>query len=72
LTLSQSLEKLQHFEINFDGKNRGKIVIFGNFEMSPHYHGNMKFKTEQVLTKALVQSTIVLSLISIEAFFIVS
>jgi hypothetical protein len=72
LTLSQSLEKLQHFEINFDGKSRGKIVIFGNFEMPPRCHGNRKFKTEHVVTKAMVQSTFVPSLISIDAFFIVS
>jgi hypothetical protein len=72
LTLSQSLEKLQHFEINFDGKNQGKIAIFGNFEMSPCCHGNRKFKTEHVVEKAMVQSTFVPSLISIEAFFMVS
>jgi hypothetical protein len=72
LTLSQSLEQLQHFEINFDGKYRGKIVIFGNFEMSPRCHGNRKFETEHVVTKATEQSTFVPSLISIEAFFIVS
>jgi hypothetical protein len=72
LTLSQILEKLQHFEINFDGKNRGKIVIFGNFEMSPLCNGYRKFKTEHVVTKAMVQSTFVPSLIGIEAFFIVS
>jgi hypothetical protein len=47
-------------------------VIFGNFEMSPRYHGNRKFKTEHGVTKAMVQSTFVPSLISIEAFFIVS
>jgi hypothetical protein len=35
-TLSQSIEKLQHFEISFDGKKKQcKIVIFGNFETSP-------------------------------------
>jgi hypothetical protein len=33
--LSQSTEKLQHFEISFDGKKQCKIVIFGNFETSP-------------------------------------
>jgi hypothetical protein len=71
LTLSQSIEKWQHFEINFDGKNQRKIlVIFGNFEMSPSYHGNRKFKTEHVVTKAMVQSTFVPSLISMEAVFI--
>jgi hypothetical protein len=63
---------LHHFEVNFDGKNRGKKVIFGNFEMSPRCHGNRKFKTEYVVTKAMVQSTFVPSLIRIEAFFIVS
>jgi hypothetical protein len=46
-------------------------VIFGNFEMSPSCHGNRKFQTEHVVTKAMVQSTIVPSLISIEAVFIV-
>jgi hypothetical protein len=71
LTLSQSIEKLQHFEINFDGKNQRKIVIFGNFEMSPHCHGNRKFKPEHVVTKAMVQSTFVPSLIIIEADFLV-
>jgi hypothetical protein len=60
---------LQHFEINFDGKNPGKIVIFGNFEMSLRCHGYRKFKTEHVVTKTMVQSTFVPSLISIEAFF---
>jgi hypothetical protein len=62
---------LQHFEINFDGKNQRKIVIFGNFEMSPRCHGNKKFKPGHVVTKAMVQSTFVPSLISIEAVFIV-
>jgi hypothetical protein len=63
---------LQHFEINFDGKNKRKIVIFGNFEMPPRCHGNRKFKPEHVVAKAKVQSTFVPSLISIEAVFIVS
>jgi hypothetical protein len=70
LTLSQSIEKLQHFEINIDGKNQRKKVIFGNFEMSPRYHGNRKFKPEHVVAKEMVQSTFVPSLISIEAVFI--
>jgi hypothetical protein len=70
-TLSQSIEKLQHFEINFDRKNPHKIVIFGNFKMSPCCHGNRKFKPEYVVTKAMAQSTFVPSLISIEAVFIV-
>jgi hypothetical protein len=70
--LTQSLEKLQHFEINFDGKNHGKIVIFGNFEMSPRCDGNRKFKIEHVVIKAMVKSTFVPSLISIAAFYIVS
>jgi hypothetical protein len=64
LTLSQSIEKLQHFEINFDGKNQRKIVIYSNFEMFPRCHGNRKFKPEHVVTKAMVQSTFVLSLFS--------
>jgi hypothetical protein len=34
VTLSQSIEKLQQFEINFDGKNLRKIEIFGNFEIA--------------------------------------
>jgi hypothetical protein len=71
LTLSQSIEKLQHFGINFDGKHQRKIMIFGNFEMSPRYHGNRKFKPEHVIAKVMVQSTFVPSLISIEAVFIV-
>jgi hypothetical protein len=71
LTLSQSIEKLQHFEIKFDGKNQGQKVIFGNFEMSPRCHGNRKFKPEHVVSKAMVQSTFVPRLISIEAVFIV-
>jgi hypothetical protein len=62
---------LQHFKIIFDGKNQRKIVIFGNFEMSPRCHGNRKFKPEKVVTKAMIQSTFVPSLISIEAVFIV-
>jgi hypothetical protein len=69
LTLSQSIEKLQHFEINFDGKNQRKIVIFDNFEMPPRCHGNRKFKPEHAVAKAMVQSTFVPSLISIEAVF---
>jgi hypothetical protein len=71
LTLSQSIEKLQHFEINFGGKNQRKIVIFGNFEMSPRCHGNRKFKPEHVIARAMVQSTFVPSLISVEAVFLV-
>jgi hypothetical protein len=71
LTLSQSIEKLQHFEMNFDGKNQRKIVIFGNFEMSPRCHGNRKFKPEHVVARAMVQSSFVPSLISVEAVFIV-
>jgi hypothetical protein len=63
---------LQPFEINFDGKNQCKIVIFGNFEMSPRCHCDRKFKPEHVVTKAMVQmSTFAPSLISIEAVFIV-
>jgi hypothetical protein len=53
-------------------KKQGKIVILSNFEMSPRCHGNKKFKTEHVVTKAMVQATFVPSLISIEPFFIVS
>jgi hypothetical protein len=71
LTLSQSIKKLQHFEINFDGKNQRKIVTFGNFEMSPRCHGNRKFKPEHVVASAMVQSIFVPSLISVEAVFIV-
>jgi hypothetical protein len=71
LTLSQSIEKLQHFEIKFDGKNQRKIVIFGNFEMSPRCHANRKFKPEHVVARAMVQSIFVPSLISVEAVFIV-
>jgi hypothetical protein len=69
LTLSQSIEKLQHFEINFDGKNQRKIVIFGNLEMSPRCHGNRKFKPEHVVSRAMFRSTFVQSLISVEAVF---
>jgi hypothetical protein len=58
------IEKLLHFEINFDGKIKRKIVIFGSFEMSPRYQGYRKFKPEHVVTKAMVKSTFVLSLIS--------
>jgi hypothetical protein len=65
------MEKWQHFEINFDGKNQRKIVIFGNFDMSPSCHGNKKFKTEHVVTKAMVQSIFAPSLISIEEYLIV-
>jgi hypothetical protein len=71
LTLSQSIEKSQHFEIKYDGKNQRKIVIFGNIEMSPCCHGNRKFKPEHVVARAMVQSTFVPSLISVEAVFIV-
>jgi hypothetical protein len=60
---------LQHFEISFDGKNQRKIVIFGHFEMSPAPgHGYRKFKIGHAVTKAMVQSTFVPSLISIEVF----
>jgi hypothetical protein len=52
-------------------KNKRKIVIFGNFEMSPRCHGNKKFKPGYVVTKAMVQSTFVPSVINIEAVFIV-
>jgi hypothetical protein len=52
-------------------KNQRKIVIFGSFEMSPCCHGNRKIKTEHVVTKIMVQSTLVLSLIKIEEVFIV-
>jgi hypothetical protein len=71
LSLSQSIEKLQNSEVNFDGKNQRKILILGNFEMSPRCHGDRKFKPEHVVAKAMVQSTLVPSLISIEAVFIV-
>jgi hypothetical protein len=71
LTLSQSIEKLQQFEINFDGKNQSKIVNFGNFEMSPRCRGNRKFKPEHVVSRAMIQSTFVPSLISVEVVFIV-
>jgi hypothetical protein len=54
------------------GKNQRKIVISGTFEMSLCCHGNKKFKIEHVVTKAKVQSTIVPSLMNIEASFIVS
>jgi hypothetical protein len=53
------------------GKNQRKVVIFGNLEMSPRCHGNRKFKPEHVVAKAMVQSTLVPSLISIEAVIIV-
>jgi hypothetical protein len=39
--------------------------------MSPRCRGNRKFKPEHVIAKAMVQLTFVLSLISIEAVFIV-
>jgi hypothetical protein len=52
-------------------KNHRKVVIFGNFEMSSRCHGKRKFKTEHVVTRAMVQSTFVPNLISIEAVFIV-
>jgi hypothetical protein len=71
LTLFQSIEKLQHFEINFDGKNQRKKVIFGNFEMSTRCNGNRKFNPEHVVAKAMVQLTLMPSLISLEAVFIV-
>jgi hypothetical protein len=70
LTLSEYIEKLQHFEINFDGKNQRKIVMFGNFEMSPRCHGNRKFKPEHVVARAMDQSTFAPSLISVETVFI--
>jgi hypothetical protein len=66
LTLSQSIEKLQHFQINFDGKNQCKIVTFDNFEMPL-----VAMVTGNLNQKAMVQSTFVPSLISINAVFIV-
>jgi hypothetical protein len=39
--------------------------------MSPRCDGSRKFKTEHVVTKVMVQSTFVPSLISIEPFLIV-
>jgi hypothetical protein len=39
--------------------------------MSPRCHGNKRFKPEHVVATAMVQSTFVPSLISIEAVFIV-
>jgi hypothetical protein len=62
---------LQHFKINFDGKNQRKIIIFGNFEMSPRSHGNRNFKPEQIVVRGKVQLKFVPSLISVEAVFIV-
>jgi hypothetical protein len=69
LTLSESIEKLQHFEINFDGKKSTQNSDFWHFEMSPRCHGNRKFKPEHVVSMAMVQSTFVPSLISVEAVF---
>jgi hypothetical protein len=46
-------------------------VIFGNFEMSPRCHGNIKIKPEHVVARAMVQSTFVPNLISVEAVCIV-
>jgi hypothetical protein len=43
-------------------KIQRKIVIFGNFEMSPRCHGNRKVQSEYAVTKAMVQSTCLLSL----------
>jgi hypothetical protein len=37
----------------FDGKNQRKLVIFGNFEMSPRCLGNRKCKTEHVITNSI-------------------
>jgi hypothetical protein len=52
-------------------KKTSKIVIFGNFEISSLCHGNRKFKIEHGVTKAMVQSRFLPSLISIEAFFFI-
>jgi hypothetical protein len=41
-------------------ENQCKIVIFGNFEMSPRCHRNRKFKIVHAVTKGMVQSTLVL------------
>jgi hypothetical protein len=72
-TLSQSIEKLQEFEISFDRKNKQcKRVIFRNFETSPRCHANRKFKIEYAVTEAEVQLTFMQSFISIQAFSIVS
>jgi hypothetical protein len=65
------LRESNEIEVNFDGKNQRKIMIFGNFEMSSRCHGNRKFKTEHVVTNAMVQLTSLPSLICIEEVFIV-
>jgi hypothetical protein len=52
-------------------KDQRKIMIFGNFEMSPRCHGNGKFQPGHVVTKEMVKSTFVPSLVSIEAVVIV-
>jgi hypothetical protein len=67
LTLSQSIENLQHFEISFDGENLRKIG-FGNFETSPVTLVTYYFKIEHAISKAMVHSTCVPILVSIEAF----
>jgi hypothetical protein len=57
---------LQHFEINFDGKINAKkrCLAILRFPL-------VAMVTENVVAKAIVQSTFVPSLISIEAVFIV-
>jgi hypothetical protein len=63
---------LLHLEISFYGKKQRKIKIFGNFKTSPVVIDNWKLKIEHAFAQALVQPIFVPSLISIEAFFIVS
>jgi hypothetical protein len=53
-TLSQFIEKLQHFEISFDGKKTMRNSDFGIFETSPRCHGNRKFTIEHAVTEAMM------------------
>jgi hypothetical protein len=41
-------------EISFDDKNQRKIVIFGNFEMSPCCRENRKLKIEHAITNDML------------------
>jgi hypothetical protein len=59
---------MQHFEIN---EKQRKIVIFGNFEISPRRRGSRKFKPDHIVTKAMVQAIFMPNMISIKAVFIV-
>jgi hypothetical protein len=51
-------------------KSTQEIVFGTSFDMSLRCHSNRKFKTGYNVAKAMVQSTLVSSVIDIEAFLL--